>query len=201
MSMPDADLTMTSRARMIAAGKSLFAQLGYEQTSTASIAREAATSESQLVRYFGGKAGLLEAIFNESWAPLNARMAQYASPEINAKAAVHGVLSTVIESFGRDHDLAFLLLFEGRRVRNNRSEILLSKGFVQFFEFICRMLQRGQNDGSIRSDLNATALASALIGAAEGMIRDRLVAERANKPNPFSDDDIRGVFDALLGSL
>src|SRR5436190_15910997 len=30
--------------------------------------REAGSSESQLMRYFGGKAGLLDTIFNESWA-------------------------------------------------------------------------------------------------------------------------------------
>ena len=44
---------------------------------TASIAREAGSSESQLIRYFGGKAGLLEAIFNESWTALNAVVEQY----------------------------------------------------------------------------------------------------------------------------
>ena len=52
-----------SRARLLAAGKSLFARLGYEFTSTATIARDAGTSESQLIRYFGSKAGLLETIF------------------------------------------------------------------------------------------------------------------------------------------
>ena len=55
-----ADNTQTSRSRLLNAGKSLFARNGYEQTSTAAIAREAGSSESQLIRYFGGKAGLLE---------------------------------------------------------------------------------------------------------------------------------------------
>src|SRR5262249_320630 len=63
----DPDSTSTSRSRLLAAGKELFARHGYEQASTAAIARLAGTSESQLVRYFDGKAGLLQAIFNESW--------------------------------------------------------------------------------------------------------------------------------------
>src|SRR3982751_1957287 len=67
----DPDQTYTSRTRLLAAGKELFAREGYEQASTAAIAKAAGTSESQLMRYFGGKAGLLDAIFNESWAPLN----------------------------------------------------------------------------------------------------------------------------------
>ena len=63
--MPESE--KTSRDRLLSAGKTLFGRLGYEQTSTAAIAREAGTSESQLVRYFGGKSGLLEAIFNQAW--------------------------------------------------------------------------------------------------------------------------------------
>ena len=199
--MNDLELTMTSRGRMLSAGKSLFAKLGYEQTSTAAIAREAATSESQLVRYFGGKAGLLEAIFNESWMPLNEVFGKIIGEAPDAKVAIHNLLATLIESFGRDHDLAFLFLFEGRRVRSVRSDILLSKGFIQFFDVVCNLIRKGQAEGVLRKDLQEVALASALMGAAEGMIRDRLVAERSGKPNPFSDDDIKQVFDALLGAI
>ena len=47
---------------------------GYEQTATSAIARAAGTSESQLMRYFGGKVGLLEALFDEAWADLNRRV-------------------------------------------------------------------------------------------------------------------------------
>ena len=71
MTVVDPDSTQTSRRRLLEAGKALFARFGFEQTSTAIIAREAGTSESQLVRYYKGKAGLLEAIFNDCWAALN----------------------------------------------------------------------------------------------------------------------------------
>src|SRR5437016_10983473 len=71
MSSIDADSTQTSRMRLLEAGKSLFARYGFEQTSTAMIAKEAGTSESPLVRYYKTKAGLLESIFNDSWARLN----------------------------------------------------------------------------------------------------------------------------------
>jgi AcrR family transcriptional regulator len=199
--MVDFDSTQTSRSRMLHAGKMLFARNGYEQTSTAAIAREAATSESQLVRYFGGKAGLLEAIFNESWAPLNDRVRAGLPNAPNAKAAIEVILASLIEVFGKDHDLAFLFLFEGRRVRSSRSEILLSKGFVDFYSTICRLVEKGQQDGSIRKDLHRIAIASAVMGAAEGMIRDLFVAERSSQPRPFSDEAIQQVFSALLGAL
>src|SRR5258706_2111308 len=83
--MFDTESTQTARTRLLASGKTLFARLGYEQTSTAAIAREALTSESQLVRHFEGKAGLLAAIFDESRRPLNAAIQSVAAAAPDAR--------------------------------------------------------------------------------------------------------------------
>lgn len=199
--MLDGDSTQTSRRRLLESGKQLFARHGYEQTSTASIAREAGTSESQLVRYYRGKAGLLEAIFNDSWNPLNQQIQQVIAAAAEAREALQGVLETVIQAFAHDSDLAYLLLFEGRRIRGGSSEILLSKGFVDFENLLRVLIKRGKRDGTLRTDLADSALVSALMGATEAMIRDRFVAQRAGKENPFTDPEIRAVFNAVLGGL
>src|SRR5437870_13874100 len=123
--MPESE--RTSRDRLLFAGKTLFGRLGYEQTSTAAIAREAGTSESQLVRYFGTKAGLLETVFNESWAPLNPRIARLVTAALTAREAMITVLSTIIGAFERDPDAAKLSLFEGRRLRGDSAEIVLRR--------------------------------------------------------------------------
>lgn len=193
--------TSSSRARILAAGKSLFARNGYEHTSTAAIAREALTSESQLVRYFGGKAGLLEGIFNASWKPLNAKMQPLLAGSRNAREAMVVVLSTIIGAFGEDSDLACISLFEGRRLRGSGPEVLLSTGFLEFSELLRGLVRRGQKDGSFGSDLSAAAIAAALIGAAEGMIRERLIAERTGTANPFPEREIRRVYAAMLAGL
>jgi AcrR family transcriptional regulator len=197
----DPDSTQTSRSRLLEAGKSLFAQVGYEQASTAAISRAAGTSESQLVRYYRGKAGLLEAIFNDGWQPLNQRIQQVVAGAADSREALLGVLSTVTDVLGRDHDLAYLLLFEGRRLRGGSPEIFLSQGFVDFQNLLRLLINRGKRDGTLRVDLSDAALGSAMLGATEAMIRDRLVAERAAKPNPFTDDEVREVFAAMLNGL
>ncbi len=195
----DGDSTQTSRGRILAAGKSLFGRLGYEQTSTATIARESGSSESQLIRYFGGKAGLLEAIFNESWSGLNdAIRTGVAAAEHGGDAILH-VLGLFIDAFSRDHEVAFLFLFEGRRIRGN--DVVLSKGFLQFYELVRALVKRGQEDGSFRRDVSDVVIGSALLGAAEGMIRDRMIAERMGRPNPLTDDDIRKTFASLVRGL
>src|SRR5256885_7762790 len=43
---------------------------------------------SQLVRYFGSKAGLLETIFDESWAPLNPQIARLVAAAPTAREAM-----------------------------------------------------------------------------------------------------------------
>jgi AcrR family transcriptional regulator len=197
--MTSGSTTTASRERLLHAAKTLFALHGYEQTSTAAIAREAGSSESQLMRYFGGKAGLLDTIFNESWAGVIARVSAEIPPTAPAHDCILGMLGITIEAFGRDHDIAVLFLFEGRRIRGN--EVTLSRGFVQFYQMVQTVIRRGQEDGSFRSDLDPTVLSAALLGAAEGMIRDRLLLERRGMPNPFDDASVRNTFQAIIDGV
>ena len=197
--MVEGDSTHTSRTRLLEAGKTLFAQHGYEQTATATIAREAGTSESQLVRYYGGKAGLLGAIFNESWLSMNQQVQTRIAAASNAREALVGVLDTMIESFTADPDAAFLFVFEGRRVRG--AEITVSKGFIDFQDLLRVVVNRGHRDGTLEPGYNDEALSVALMGAAEALLRERLMARRANRPDPFDDAEIRAVFLALLSGL
>lgn len=198
---PPAPEAASSRDRLLVAAKRLMAVEGYERVSTASIAREAGTSESQLVRYFGSKAGLLEAVFNESWAPLNPRITQLVAAAATAREAVIKILSAMIGVFDRDQDMARLLFFESRRLRGEEGEIHLSKGFQDFAALVVHLIERGQNDGSFSKALKPLAVASALLGAAEGMIRDRLLAAYQGQPAPFPESQIRTVFQAIVLGL
>lgn len=197
--MNSGSTTTGSRERILQAAKMLFARLGYEQTSTAAIAREAGSSESQLMRYFGGKAGLLETIFNEAWTAVSGRVSTEVPPTAHAHDSILSILGIMIEAFGRDHDIAVLFLFEGRRIRGN--EVILSRGFLEFYPLLQSVIRRGQEDGSFRSDLDPTVLSAALLGSAEGMIRDRLLLERRGLPNPFDDAAVRKTFQAIIDGI
>jgi AcrR family transcriptional regulator len=197
----DFDSTLNSRSRLLAAGKMLFARTGYEQTSTASIVREAGTSESQLVRYFNGKAGLLQAIFNESWAPLNIHIRALVAQAPSAREGLLGILQALIRSFSADQEIAFLFMFEGRRLRTRGEQVQLSEGFLEFLVIVRELIARGQQDGTLNPELSGAVITSALFGAAEGMVRDRLLAERMGHPAPFTDEEITRVFEVLVRAL
>lgn len=186
-----------SRTRLLASAKRLMAAEGYERVSTAAIARAAGTSESQLVRYFESKAGLLDAAFNEGWAMLNPQVAQIVARESTAREATIGILSGMMRVFERDPDLARLMLFEARRVRGDTGEILLSKGFQDFAARLKHLIERGQEEGSFSKKLKSIAVVSALLGAAEGMIRDRLLTKRPT----YTGADVRAAFEAMISGL
>lgn len=201
MTTTDGDSTQTSRMRLLNAGKTLFARNGYEQTATSAIARESGSSESQLIRYFGGKAGLLEAIFNEAWSGLNESVQQHIAEAAHGRDAIIRILSVMIRAFTSDHDIAFLFLFEGRRMRGGTHEVLLSKGFGVFNEVVGQLIERGREDGSFRKDVHPQVLGSAMLGVAEGMLRDRVLAERNHAPVPYDDAEIIRTFTAMVNGL
>lgn len=195
------DSTQTSRSRLLNAGKTLFAKNGYEQTSTAAIAREAGSSESQLIRYFGGKAGLLEAVFNDSWSSLASVLNEAVEGSQHGREAILRILGLFIQAFNRDHDVAFLFLFEGRRMRAGSQAVSLSKGFLHFLQIVDEQITRGQNDGSFRQDLDRRVLSSAMLGCAEGMVRDRVMAERNRVEHALTDASILQTFTAMVNGL
>ena len=190
-----------SRNRLLASGRSLFSELGYENTQTAAIARRAGTSESQLVRYFGGKAGLLAAIFDTAWYDINARVHDLLTDAPDARHAVLGIFNTMLAAFERDHDLATLFMLEGRRIRAGSHEVRLSPGLVEFSDTVHRLIKRGQQDGSFAQGLDSTALATALMGAAEAMIRERLLVRRRGSARSFTNAQLQRIFKAMLEGL
>jgi AcrR family transcriptional regulator len=191
----------SSHGRLLQAAKELFAQHGYEQTSTAAIATRAGTSESQLVKLFGGKRGLLTAIFDEGWAALNATISRRVTTARDPLAAIDTVLVTIIDAFQRDRDLAYLLLFEGRRMRDRGLKLELSRGYEAFVRFLIGLIRNAQRERRIAPHLSSAALASALMGAAEGMIRDRMVAQLSGRPQPFSRAQVTKIFSSLLRAV
>jgi len=182
--------------------KRLFAAQGYEQTATSAIARDAGTSESQLMRYFGGKVGLLETLFDEAWNHINVRVEKALETTAAAgnRESLLVAIQTVVTALARDSNLASLLVFEGRRMRGSAPRVRLSRGFVAFSETIHRLIRNAQTTGEIDPRFDTLAVTSALLGAAESLIRDRLGAKRGGRPS-FAEREIRGTLEGMLAGL
>lgn len=189
------------RLRLLASGKELFARHGYDQTSTSEITRRAGTSESQLGRHFQGKAGLLEAILEESFTPINQKLQGLIAAAFSAREAILAIITTMVTAFDEDPDLASLCLFEGRRVRLGQSEISLPKAFLQFGDLLRLVIRRGRKDGTLSDRFRDSAVAFALMGAAEAMVRERVIAHRGGEETRFTTEEIIEVLEAMIAGL
>jgi AcrR family transcriptional regulator len=190
-----------SRTRLLLSARRLFAENGYESTSTASIARMAGTSESQLIKHFGGKAGLLDSIFVDGWTTLTASLQRSLAATSSPIDRLRIIPRLMFEELEKDPELRQLLLLEGRRIRKEGRLATLTDGFIGFVKLVDATLEDMRNAGQLREDLNPQAIRSALIGLTEGALRDRLLAERAGNPSGFTPENIGMLVDALVQSI
>ena len=190
----------SSHDRILAAAKQLFASRGYENTSTVAIARLAGTSESQLMKHFGSKEGLLEAIFDAGWNSLASRVG-----ELDALPSPRQKLRTLLDLMlaGMEHDpeLKQLMLLEGRRIRKEGQMVMITAGFLNFVRLLDGILAQLRAAKQLRPDINPEALRSALMGMFEGLMRDQLLAEKSGFPSRFTAADLRHIFDVLIPAL
>jgi len=188
------------RDRIVLAAKQMFAERGYENTSTGAIARAAGTSESQLVKHFGSKEGLLETIFDQGWEMITARLNALEQSK-DPRESVQRLLGGMLLSLEADPQLKDLMLLEGRRIRKEGHMILLTGGFRQIIKMLDRLLLEMRESGQLRPGLNPQAVRSALVGAFEGMLRDQVLARRSDFPAQYDVDAARAVFNTVLSSF
>lgn len=191
----------SSRNRILVTAKTLFASLGYDNTSTALIARNAGTSESQLAKHFGGKAGLLEAMFVDGWDKINAQLEACfeSAGDLNSRfACIPGVVFQVLDA---DVELKTLILLESHRMRQAAVRTGLASGYGRFLDIIDRAISAAQAEGHFYATAPPTCLRSAIVGIVEGGIRDQALAARANFTANFTAEEYSRIITVFLRRL
>lgn len=188
------------RRRLLAVGKHLFARFGYDSTSLADIAHQADASAIELLG-IDSKDELLAEIFDHGWAEINSRLTDIGIESMNARRAMLAILSVFTHTLERDEDFARLLLFDGCHPQPDNGEIIVPAGYRRFTEFCTALIVRGQEEGSFGTALHPRVMASVLLGAAEGLMRDRLIAEQDSGISPYSESQLIMVFDTLISSM
>jgi len=191
----------SSHDRILQAAKILFASRGYENTSTVAVARQAGTSESQLMKHFGSKEGLLEAIFEEGWQRINAAARSAVAAPASPAQKLNALVSLILTAFERDPDLKLLMLLEGRRIRKEDHMIMLTGGFREFVGTLDLILGQMRRAGQLRPGFHTEAVRSALMGVFEGLHRDQLLARRLGFPARYTAKDVRMIFSAVTATF
>jgi AcrR family transcriptional regulator len=190
----------SSRDRIREAAKSIFASRGFEASSTAAICRLAGTSQSQLIKHFANKQGLLDAIFEYAWEQINPAVSlaieKIASPREKLKIMVDMVL-TFME---KDRELRTLFLLEGRRIRGDGHMVVLVPGFFEFVKTLDAVLKEMLAKGELSPRLHPQAVRSAMMGLLEGLLRDQFLAKPSHFPASYTEADVRAILNAFLSA-
>lgn len=197
---PDSsDSTIPPAKRILEAAKSLFASKGYDLTTTALIARQAGTSESQIIKYYESKEGVLVAVFNDAWSRITQQLEPLRSM-VSGADRLEAVVGVMLNFFRAEPALQELMLFEGRRIRRE-GDLLLTSGYLSFVRIVDEALREMQSAGHLRPELHIEATRSALIGMFEGMLRDQILAARSNYPAQYSLEAMQVVFRTAMQAL
>lgn len=191
----------SSRNRILVTAKTLFASLGYDNTSTAVIARNAGTSESQLMKHFGGKAGLLDTIFTEGWDRINSQLAACfeAAPDFSGKLSC--IPETVFHALDQDVELKTLVLLEAHRMRDSARREPENTGYGRFLSMIDAEIAKAREKGEFRGPIAPLPIRSAIVGMLEGGVRQQVLASRANFPANYDSAEYRKLFAGFLGTI
>lgn len=189
------------RRRVLALAKRRFARQGYDHVSLQEVASGADLHWDDFFQYFRTKESLLNAILEDGWKELLPRLKDIAANSITVHSALLGMLALMTGLLQKDEDLVRLLLLEGRRPDLAGGELVFSNGYRRFLQAIRDLVAQGQRDGSFRPSLHPHVAASILVGALEGMLRDRLVAGQARGTTPYNGGYLMSAFDALVSSL
>jgi AcrR family transcriptional regulator len=186
--------------RLLVAGKRLFASQGFESTTTSAIAKEAGTSESQLIKYFGSKEGLLIRIFEEGWKRVSF---VYTAASISSTPAegLRVMFELLVRILTEDKEMRDLMLFEGRRIRRQNSMVLLTGGYYKLYDEVTRQLTLMLDGTELAPRIRPRSITSAFIGMLESMLRDQAISERSSGQSEPSSDEIRGMYHVFINCL
>lgn len=192
---------LSSRDRILFAAKELFAKNGYENTSTVAIARQAGTSESQLMKHFGSKQGLLFAIIDLGWTAILHRAYAMSSAPNRTPQSLIDVLDSYLVELEQDSAMKTLVVLESRRARRQTSGPSPAEGSQQFGSLIESLLRDLKNQEILPSELNVTATRAALFGMMEGLLLDEVLSASDGRQLLYGSDEVRRLLENVVLGL
>jgi TetR/AcrR family transcriptional regulator, fatty acid metabolism regulator protein len=155
------------RQQILAAAVRVFAAQGYEASRVGDVAREAGVAYGLVYHYFGSKDAVLEAVFREQWGRLLAAVALAEETGETAPEQLELVVKIVLRAWRDDPDLVRLLVREITRSPHIQDEL---DEIGQAFASLERIVSRGQEEGTLRGDVDARIAAFMLYGAMEEVL-------------------------------
>jgi AcrR family transcriptional regulator len=165
-----------SEQALLDAAAALIAERGVEQTSLARIGESAGTSRGLPSHYFGSKDALVARLAQQSQDRVGAatlralERAHQSTESASALDLIRTTLDTYLELFEKPTaDDRALIVMWGATFPSRASIEGMLEADQRSYDGWAELIRRGQHEGSIREDLDATAAAVVLFGFMRGV--------------------------------
>jgi len=172
------------RKQILTAAFTCFGRDGFHGTTMKDICEEADLSPGAVYNYFGGKADIIRAIAAESRDSLDILF-----DSVDEGQPVPQMLSDLIQRLGAFVKQPGDAEEGGHRVRVrlwgealNTSDVRkpFRENLDDFTRRVAGIIRKGQDDGTIRADVDAEALARALMALHQGMVLQKAISPKAS---------------------
>jgi TetR/AcrR family fatty acid metabolism transcriptional regulator len=191
------------RRAILHAALKVFAERGYHGCRIADVAGEAGVAYGLVYHYFRNKDELLESVFDEQWRIFLGAIRSIADGPGSAPEQIAAVIRFAMDVFRTAPAAVRVLILEVPR----SADVVRAGSTRQTFEtamrLIAEMVQRGQREGDLRTDLEPLVAAASVLGVLDmnlaGMLTGLLTA-----PLPTEEDlekMKRQVVAAALGAV
>jgi TetR/AcrR family transcriptional regulator, fatty acid metabolism regulator protein len=185
------------RRLILAAAVRVFASRGYHTSRVGDIAEEAGIAHGLLYHYFSSKEEVLETIFRENWRNLIDAFRLVEASGTSPLEQIEGMTKILLRSWRADPDLVRVMIREVARSPHLQGQV---DEIREAFLIIRRVIERGQSDGQLRSELDPRLASWVFYGSIEEILTGWALGEL-----PHGDEDVaraeRTVLDLLCGGL
>lgn len=175
----------------------VFAEKGYHTCRVGDIAEEAGIAHGLLYHYFASKDEVLETVFRENWRVLLDAFDRIEASDEPPREQLAGIAKVLLRAWRDRPDLVTVMVREVARSPQLQAQVdEIRAGFL----VIQRVIERGQADGSFRTELDARLASWIFYGGLEELLTGWVLGQL-----PDGDEEVaraeRTVIELVCGGL
>jgi TetR/AcrR family transcriptional regulator, fatty acid metabolism regulator protein len=157
------------RRQILEAAVRVFARQGFHASRVADIADEAGVAYGLVYHYFRSKEEVLDTLFLERWNVLLDVIREVDATDDDAREKLDAVAGFILDSYRHDPDLMKVIIVEVTRAANSFGRTHL--GVIrEAHDLVARIVERGQADGTFRTEITPQYAALAFYGTIEQVL-------------------------------
>jgi TetR/AcrR family fatty acid metabolism transcriptional regulator len=165
------------RRRILDAAVKVFARKGYFGARVSEIARRADVADGTIYLYFHNKEDILVSLFDEVMSEHIERGREEIASLAGAPERLRAIAVHHLRLFGGNRDLAVVFQVELRH-STRFLERFTASWLQDYFGLLGEVIEQGQREGSLRSDLPRKVATKAFFGALDEMVTSWILGRK-----------------------